>query len=81
MVVGVSRMVVNDDAGDVFRHLGLIALGGGNLESRAAACGQLHAVKGKLKSLAIVRHRLVQYVSVCKCSETLVHCDLSILLI
>ena len=74
-------MVVDDNAGDVLRHFGLIALGRGNLESRAAARGQLHAVEGKLKPLAIVRHRLVQYVSVRKCSETLVHCDLSILLI
>ena len=74
-------MVVNDDAGDVFRHLGLIALSGGNLECRAAASGQLHAVEGKLKPLAIVCHRLVQYVSVCKCSETLVHCDFGVLLI
>ena len=74
-------MVVDDNAGDVLRHFGLIALGRGNFERRAAACGKLHAVKRKLQSLAIVRHRLVQYVSVCKCSETLVHCDLSVLLI
>ena len=33
------------------------------------------------RSWRIVRHRLVQYVSVRKCSETLVHCDLSVLLI
>ena len=50
-------------------------------EPRAAASGQLHAVEGKLKPLAIVCHRLVQYVSVCKCSETLVHCDFGVLLI
>ena len=74
-------MVIDDNAGDVLRHLGFIALGGGNLESRAAARRQLHAVKGKLKSLAIVRHSLVQYVSVRKCSETLVHCDFGVLLI
>ena len=74
-------MVVNDDAGDVFRHLGLIALSGWNLKCRAAASRQLHTVKGKLKPLAIVCHSLVQYVSVRKCSETLVHCDFSVLLI
>ena len=74
-------MVIDDNAGDVLRHFGLIALRGRNLESRAAACGQLHAVEGKLKPLAIVRHSLVQYVSVRKCSEALVHCDFGVLLI
>ena len=63
-VVCIGGMVIDDNAGDVLRHFGLIALRGRNLESRAAACGQLHAVEGKLKPLAIVRHSLVQYVSV-----------------
>ena len=74
-------MVIDDNAGDFLRHFGLIAPCGGNLESRAATGGQLHAVEGKFKPLAVVRHSLVQYVSVLECSETLVHCDFGVLLI